>query len=89
MVTTMRAVRGAAVVGVLLLAGGLALALALRAEAWFGWTGDRSYEAAVLATGRVLVLGVPQYVGLGAALLGLATLAAAGGYELARRRPRP
>jgi hypothetical protein len=53
---------------------------------WFAWTGDRSYEAAVVATGRVLVVGVPQYLGLGAALLGLVTLAAAGGYELARRR---
>jgi hypothetical protein len=84
----MRAVRGAAVVGLLLVVGGLALALGLRAEAWFAWTGDRSYEAAVIATGRVLVLGVPQYLGLGTTLLGLVTLAAAGGYELARRRRR-
>lgn len=85
----MRAVHGAFVVGLVLLAGGLTLALALRAEAWFAWTGDRSYEAAVISTGRVLVLGVPQYAGLGTALLGLATLTAAGGYELARRRLRP
>lgn len=84
----MRAVRGAAVVGLLLLVGGVVLAVALRAEGWFAWTGDRSYEAAVLASGRVLVLGVPQYVGLGAALLGVVTLAAACGYGAARGRLR-
>ncbi|WP_345036474.1 hypothetical protein [Georgenia daeguensis] len=83
----MRAAHGAGI-GLLLVVGGLALALALRTEAWFAWTGDRSYEAAVIAAGRVLVLGVPQYVGLAAALVGLVMLAAAGGYELARRRLR-
>jgi hypothetical protein len=82
----MCAVPRAVILGLVLLVGGLALALALRTEAWFAWTGDRSYEAAVVATGRVLVVGVPQYLGLGTALLGLVTLAAAGGYELARRR---
>jgi len=72
--------------GLLLLAGGLALALAVPTSAWFAWVGDESFAAAVVASGRVFVMGAPQIVGLGAVLVGLLALARAVGIRTGRRR---
>ena len=72
--------------GLLLLAGGLTLALAVPTRGWFAWMGDESVAAAVVATGRVFVVGLPQFVGLGAALVGLLALACAFGIRTGRRR---
>ncbi|PFG41064.1 hypothetical protein ATJ97_3610 [Georgenia soli] len=72
--------------GLLLLAGGLTLALAVPTSGWFAWMGDDSLAAAVVASGRVFVMGAPQFVGLGAALAGLLALACAVGMRIGRRR---
>ena len=70
--------------GLLLVAGGLTLTLAVPTSAWFAWMGDESFAAAVVATGRVFVMGAPQFVGLGAALAGLLALACAVGIRISR-----
>jgi hypothetical protein len=72
--------------GLLLLAGGLALTLAVPTSAWFAWVDDESFAAAVIASGRVFVMGAPQFVGLGAALAGLLALACAAGIRTGRRQ---
>ncbi|WP_448072461.1 hypothetical protein [Georgenia yuyongxinii] len=72
------------VTGLGVVAGGLTLALAVPTSAWFAWLGDESLTAGVIAAGRVLVLGTPQYVGFGAALAGLLILAGSGGYRMGR-----
>ena len=79
-------IRWLAALGLLLLAGGLALALAVPTSGWFAWMGDDSLAAAVVASGRVFVMGAPQFVGLGAALVGLLALACAVGIRTGRRR---
>ena len=74
------------VVGLVLLVGGLPLALTMPADqAWFAWMCDQSLAAGVVASGRILILGLPQFVGYGAALLGLLLLAVSAGYVLGRR----
>jgi hypothetical protein len=86
--------RALSIIGLMLVVGGVALAVSSPAS--FGWFAYASESAslpvattgvsAVLPTGNIIALGPSRFAGYGSALVGLLALAVAGGFALGRRR---